>query len=95
MRRRTITIAAPQQRHCNLGRSLSGGCMDGGCVDGCMPGVQAAIALGLSPMRNSVSQSERPGGQCRPNFQKMFSVPAIGTSSGLVQQPVQIAASAI
>ena len=48
MRRRTITIAAPQQRHCNLGRSLNGGCADGG-----MPAVQDAITLGLSPMRNS------------------------------------------
>ena len=60
LRRRTITIAAPQQRHCNLGRSLNGGCKDGGCVDGGMPGVQGAMqadaALGLSPMRNSVSR---------------------------------------
>ena len=28
MRRRTITIAAPQLGHCSLGRSLSGGCID-------------------------------------------------------------------
>ena len=32
MRRRTVPIAAPQQRHCSLGRSLNGG-----CADGCMP----------------------------------------------------------
>ena len=55
MRRRTITIADPQHRHFSLGRSLK--C---GCVDGCMPGVQGAMqadaALGLSPMRNSVSR---------------------------------------
>ena len=55
MRRRTMTIAAPQHRHCNLGRSLNGGCIDD-CVDGFMPSVQAADALGLSPMRNSVSR---------------------------------------
>ena len=57
MRRRTITIADPQNRHCNLGRSLNGGCVDG-CMPG-MPGVPGAIALGLSPihpMRNSVSR---------------------------------------
>ena len=51
MRRRTITIGEPQQRHCSLGRSLNAG-----CVEGCMPGVQGAITLGLSPMRNSVSR---------------------------------------
>ena len=51
IRRRTITIADPQHRHCSLGRSLKGG-----CVDGCMPGVHGAIALGLSPIRNSVSR---------------------------------------
>ena len=61
MRRRTITIAAPQHRHVSLGRSLKGGCMDGGCADGGgMPGVpgamQADAALGLSPMRNSISR---------------------------------------
>ncbi len=33
MRRRTITIASPQQRHCSLGRALNGG-----CADSCMPG---------------------------------------------------------
>ena len=56
MRRRTITIAEPQHRHCSLGRSLKGGCTDDGCAEGCMPDVQSAIALGLSPMRNSVSR---------------------------------------
>ena len=61
MRRRTITIAAPQHRHCNLGRSLKGGCTDDGCVDGgCRPVVhgamQADAAPGLSPMRNSASR---------------------------------------
>ena len=61
MRRRTITIADPQHRHVSLGRSLKGGCMDGGCVDaGGVPGVPGAMpadaALGLSPMRNSVSR---------------------------------------
>ena len=53
MRRRTITITAPQQWHFSLGRSLNAGCVDG-CADGCVPGVHGAIALGLSPMRNSV-----------------------------------------
>jgi hypothetical protein len=51
MRRRTITIADPQHRHFSLGRSLNRG-----CVDGCIPGVQGAIALGLSPMRNRASR---------------------------------------
>ena len=51
MRRRTITIAAPQHRHRSLRRSLNGA-----GVEGCMPGVHGAIALGLSPIRNSVSR---------------------------------------
>ncbi len=54
MRRRTITIAAPQHRHCSLGRSLNAG-----CVDGRMPAVLGAIALDLHPMhpmRNSASR---------------------------------------
>ena len=29
MRRRTITVADPQHRHCSLGRSLNRGCLDG------------------------------------------------------------------
>ena len=51
IRRRTITIADPQHRHRSLGRSLNRG-----CVEGCMPVVHGAIALGLSPIRNSVSR---------------------------------------
>ena len=51
MRRRTITIADPQRRHCSLGRWLNAGRTGGG-----MPGVLGAIARGLSPMRNSVSR---------------------------------------
>ena len=50
MRRRTITIAAPQQRHCSLGRSLNAGCVDGG-----MPAWGDAIAAGRNPMRSSTS----------------------------------------
>jgi hypothetical protein len=46
-----ITIGDPQHRHCSLGRSL-----DGGGVAGSVPGVQAAVALGLSPMRSSISR---------------------------------------
>ena len=51
MRRRTITIAAPQHWHCSLGRSLNAG-----CVDGRMPAGPGAVALGRSPMRNSASR---------------------------------------
>ena len=55
MRRRTITISDPQQRHCSLGRSLNGGCVDG-CADGCMPAGPGTIAPGLRPMRNSANR---------------------------------------
>ena len=51
MRRRTITIAAPQQRHRSFGRSLNGG-----CVDGAMPAGQDAVARGPIPMRNRTSR---------------------------------------
>ncbi len=47
MRRRTITIAAPQQRHCSLGRSLNAGRTSAG---------QGSVALGLSPRRSSASR---------------------------------------
>ena len=56
MRRRTITIAVPQQWHCSLGRSLKGGSVDGcagGSDEGSLPAGPATIALGLSPMRSS------------------------------------------
>ena len=48
MRRRTITIAAPQQRHCSLGRSLNAGGIDAG-----MPAGPGTGTLGLSLMRSS------------------------------------------
>ena len=56
MRRRTITIAAPQHRHCSLGRSRKGGCVEDGCLHGAQGAMQADAALGLSAMRNSVSR---------------------------------------
>ena len=56
MRRRTITIAAPQHRHRSLGRSLKGGCVDAGGRPGVPGAMQADAALGLSPMRNSASR---------------------------------------
>ena len=55
MRRRTITIAAPQQWHLSLGRSLNAGCVDG-CADVGMPGVAGAMVPALHPMRNSISR---------------------------------------
>ena len=42
MRRRTISIAAPQQWHCSLGRSLNGGCVGGG-----LPGVPGCLRIGF------------------------------------------------
>ena len=33
----------------------------------------------ISSGTHFLRQCELPGGQCRPNFQKMFSVPATGT----------------
>ncbi len=52
MRRRTISIAAPQQWHCSLGRSLNAG-----GVDVCMPARQGPVALGRSPMRINARRS--------------------------------------
>ena len=56
MRRRTISITAPQHRHVSLGRSLKGGGVDAGGMPGVPGAMQADAALGLSPMRNSASR---------------------------------------
>ena len=55
MRRRTITIADPQQWHRSLGRSLNaGGVYDGGdCGDGGAPAGQRTVAAGLRLKRSS------------------------------------------
>ena len=48
MRRRTISIAEPQQRHCNLGRSLRvGGVTGGAAADDAAPAGQGTVAAGL------------------------------------------------
>jgi len=54
MRRRTISIAEPQQRHCNLGRSLRvGGVTGGAAADDGAPAGQGTVAAGLCLKRNS------------------------------------------
>ena len=69
MRRRTITMAAPQQWHVSLGRSLNAG-----CVDGCMPAGLCAVALGLSAMRNSISRWRcRQFGWSKPKLRERLS----------------------
>ena len=69
MRRRTITIADPQQRHCNLGRSLKGG-----CADGCMLWVPGTSAPALHPMRNSIRRWRcRQFGWSKPKLRERLS----------------------